>query len=102
VNKSVLVVQKGFQTKCDRFQDIIQQDPFKGFEVEAPDIPEPFDDIETCISTISASIQKCAPKLIVASSRGGKIIAQLVARNIFKGPFLLISITNVIIHLILT
>ena len=94
-NKSyILVVQKGFQTKSEKFRTLIQDD-FSEFDVQIPEIPEPFDDIETCVTTISNCIKQNKPKLILASSRGGKVVAQLIGRGIYKGPFLLISSTNV-------
>eukprot|EP01129_Flabellula_baltica_P001568 TRINITY_DN11524_c0_g1_i1.p1 TRINITY_DN11524_c0_g1~~TRINITY_DN11524_c0_g1_i1.p1 ORF type:complete len:193 (+),score=43.21 TRINITY_DN11524_c0_g1_i1:79-657(+) len=56
-----------------------------------PSLPEPNDAIEEGIEILQQHIHTYHPDIIIASSRGGKYLYQLIERGIYKGACLLIS-----------
>jgi len=58
-------------------------------------VPEPTDDLEGGVTILTEAITSNQPHVLIASSRGGKFIAELIQRGIWKGPTLLISAMSV-------
>ena len=49
--------------------------------LECPELPEPDDDLEGCISRVMDALECCQPDLIVCESRGATILASLLSRR---------------------
>lgn len=49
--------------------------------VECPELQEPEDDLEECVSHLTDTIERFSPDLIVCRSRGAIILSQLVSRR---------------------
>src|SRR5690606_33182301 len=83
----LLVVGKGLgREKISKLKE-----EFSDQAVVIPDIPDPADDVDEGVRIMKEMIKKEEFDVLVAGSRGGKVVAELVNSGTWKGPTLLVS-----------
>jgi len=84
----ILIVEKGFgSSRLPLLKSHLPQE----VQVQIPIVPEPTDDLESGVQLLCSAIKEFNPDVLIGSSRGGKLVAELIKREAWKGPTVLIS-----------